>query len=104
MSNDEVQDIIEQLKRLQLKQTELITRLERLNEAKASVRKENPDKAAFAAAARKFAIGDRVRIRNPGPFQSNTGTIVKIGRSRNTVQTRSGERVIRAPKNLSFEE
>jgi transcription antitermination factor NusG len=55
-------------------------------------------------AKREFAVGDRVRIKNPGPFQASTGTIVKIGASRNTVQARNGTKFLRAPKNLSFEE
>jgi predicted transcriptional regulator len=48
---------------------------------------------------RKFITGERVRIINPGSSQATTGTIVKIG----TVQTRNGDKIIRAAKNLIIE-
>jgi hypothetical protein len=53
MRNDEVQDLIRQLKNLQLQQTELLVRLERArgDEAKAGVYDEEE------SGTRKFAIG-----------------------------------------------
>jgi dsDNA-specific endonuclease/ATPase MutS2 len=101
--NDEIQDLILQLKQLQLeqtrlqqKQTKITTRLERLSEGT-----ENANKKADAT--QKFAIGKRVRIINPGPLQATTGTIVKIGTGRITVQTRNGDKIIRVAKNLIIE-
>ena len=53
---------------------------------------------------RKFVTGESVRIKNPGPLQANTGTIVKIGTNRITVKTKNGEKIIRAAKNLAVEQ
>ena len=99
MSNDEVQDLIRQLKKLQLQQTELLVRLERArgDEARAGVYDEEE------SGTRKFAIGDKMRIKNPTRFQSDRGVITKIGASRTTVQTKSGCLILRAPKNLILE-
>jgi DNA-directed RNA polymerase alpha subunit len=97
--SDEIQDLILQLKQLQLEQTRLqrkhpkiTTRLERLSEAAENAEKED--------ATRKFTIGERVRIINPGPSQATAGTIVKIGTSRITVQARKRYKIIQAAKNL----
>jgi transcription antitermination factor NusG len=104
--NDDIQDLITQLKDLQLQQAELIVRLERARG------RESRATAGTAARAgdsepretRELAIGDRVRIKNPGPFQANRGVIIKIGTSRITVRTRSGSKIIRAPKNLTTDD
>jgi hypothetical protein len=49
----------------------------------------------------EFTIGDNVTIQNPGLSQENNGTITKITRRRITVTTfPSGQKIIRAPKNL----
>jgi transcription antitermination factor NusG len=94
MSKDEdVRDIVTQLQKLQLKQNTLISRLERLSESVPTNTTEPTD------AAREFAVGDRVRIKNPGLFRETSGTIVKIGK-RITVQTKSGKKIIRAAKNI----
>jgi transcription antitermination factor NusG len=92
---DEVQVLIDQLRRLQLQQNELITRLER---ARGNERQPSP--RASPRARREIAIGDRVRIKNPGPFQTNKGVVDKIGESRITVRTASGTKIQRAHKNI----
>jgi hypothetical protein len=51
----------------------------------------------------EFVIGDKVRIKNPTRFQANRGVMTKIGSSRITVQTKSGNKILRAPKNLILE-
>jgi hypothetical protein len=51
---------------------------------------------------RELAIGDRVRIKNPNRFQVDKGTITRIGANQMTIQTRSGTKILRAPKNLSI--
>ena len=51
---------------------------------------------------RPFAIGDYVTVKNPNLFQANKGTITKIGNKRITVTSLSGQKIQRAPKNLSF--
>jgi hypothetical protein len=98
---DEVQDLILQLKRLQLQQTALLSRLER-----ARGREERTDRANGAAenvgTTREFVIGDRVLIKNPRYLQGDRGKIVKITASRITVEAASGNKIIRAPKNLSL--
>jgi hypothetical protein len=75
MSNDEVQDLIEQLKNLQLQQTELLVRLERArrDEARAGVYDEEE------SGTQEFAIGDKVRIKNSTRFQADQGVITTIG-------------------------
>jgi dsDNA-specific endonuclease/ATPase MutS2 len=102
--NNKIQELILQLKQLQLeqtrlqqKQTKITTRLERLSRGADNANK-NED------STRKFVIGESVRIKNPGPLQANTGTIVKIGTSRITVKTKNGEKIIRAAKNLAVEQ
>jgi DNA-directed RNA polymerase alpha subunit len=101
--NDEIHDLILQLKqlqveqkRLQQKQTKITTRLERLSEGRDNANKK-------ADASRKCAIGERVGIINPGPSQATTGTIIKLGMSRITVQARNGDKIIRAAKSLIIE-
>jgi hypothetical protein len=100
-SDQDVKDIIAQLQRLQLRQTELIRDLERLS--------ENRDGNSSAVivppdVARGFAIGDQVRIRNPGLLQPVRGTIIKIGATRITVRARNGTKIVRAPKNLVLDD
>ena len=92
--NDEIQDIITQLKHLQLQQTEL---LECLDRARCKEPNGPPNEE------RAFAIGDRVCIRNPRPFQASHGIITKITAKRVIICTRSGNTVQRAEKNISFD-
>jgi hypothetical protein len=49
---------------------------------------------------RELAIGDRVRILNPGVFQTDRGIVIKVGLSRITIQTKSGAKIVRAQKNI----
>ena len=94
MNRDEdVKNIVDQLQRLQLQQSNLISRLERLSEGEPT----------RTSTARDFAIGDQVRIKNPGYRQATRGTIVKIGK-RITVETDSKKKIIRTAKNLTLEE
>jgi hypothetical protein len=88
---DEAKDIVAQLQQLQIRESELLQRLERISEV------ETP------TAPRVFAIGDLVIIKNPRPFQSNQGKIIKIGIGTNriTVQTKNGSKIVRAPFNLA---
>jgi hypothetical protein len=114
-NNDDVQDLIIQLRSLQLRQTDLIGRLERARrrESRANATSENAVLSTYETreetrrssvdndeTTHGFALGDRVRITNPSRFQSNRGTVVKIGPKRITVETRSGSKILRAPKNL----
>jgi hypothetical protein len=104
-SEQDVEDIIAQLQRLQLEQTELLLQLARANGARNAARRESRRATGNVVppdATREFAIGDRVEIKNPGRFQASGGTIVKIGTSRITVQTVSGSKILRAPKNLAL--
>jgi hypothetical protein len=101
MSRDqEIQDIVNQLERLQIQQAELVRRIGRLS--------ENNDvsniNATHTTSTIDFVIGDRVRIRNPGRLQPVRGTIIKIGRSRITVEAREGTKIVRAPRNLIAED
>ena len=93
-----IKDIVNQLERLQIQQSELLERLGDL-----SANDEGNPRATSPPAARDFAVGDRVRIVSPGRSQPNRGTITKIGRSRSTVEDRHGTKVVRLPKNLVLE-
>jgi dsDNA-specific endonuclease/ATPase MutS2 len=94
---DEIKDIVSQLQRLQTRESELLQRLEGLNEA------ENHTSAS-PTPTRDFRIGDLVRIKNPKPFQIRQGHIIKIGDTTNyiTVQSRSGSKIVRASFNLTL--
>jgi len=106
MRNDDVEDLIAQLTRLQVQQTDLLVRLERATNS--SIRFEQRTREPTAVAIdvsvtdeqTTFAIGDRVKIRNPNPFQTDKGEITKIGRKRITVTTASGQKIVRAAKNI----
>jgi hypothetical protein len=76
MRNDQdIEDIISELRDLQIQQT-LISRLERLSESGNNVTEPAPPTGRMS---RRFANGDRARIRNPGILQANKGMIVRIG-------------------------
>jgi hypothetical protein len=104
-NEEEIKNIVDQLQRLQLEQTELLTRLEHLNEETGG-RDETTARAAGPTSRnpkRELAIGDSVRIKNPTFLQANKGTITKINLAtdRITVQTSSGAKIVRASKNLT---
>jgi transcription antitermination factor NusG len=87
----EIKDIVSKLQELQIRQTELLDRLERLSEPQ--------------AVSRKLKIGDVVTILNPGPLQEDKGQVIRINTytDRITVQTVNGTKttkVIRASRNL----
>jgi hypothetical protein len=100
MSKDQdVADIIDQLQRLQLQQSILLTQLARSNER--SAEREYFD--ATADIPREFQVGDRVIINNPGRFQAKKGIIIKIGASRITVKPKNGANIQRSPNNLTLD-
>ena len=118
MKNDDVDDIIDQLNTLHIRQTDLLLRLEK---ARAAEKKPDADEVVSTTTpvgptaskaliettptetTREFAIGDQVKIKNPNPFQTDKARIIKIGKTRITVQTKSGSKIQRAPKNLSIQ-
>jgi hypothetical protein len=99
MRNDRVQELIAQLNQLQLQQTAL---LQRLDTAISNETTLSGDIGQEAQEPTGFAIGDNVTIKNPNPFQSNEGTITKLGKRRVTVTTPTGQKILRAPKNLTI--
>jgi hypothetical protein len=100
MSNrqDKIKDIVAQLQRLQLQETELLQRLEQLNDTD-SLPIVLP---TVQLATREFKIGDLVQVKNPRPFQLKKGIIIRIGADTNriTVQAKNGSKIVRAPSNL----
>jgi hypothetical protein len=126
MSNaTEIQDIISQLRDLQLQQDTLLQRLEHLSTISDLTPAGVPRRAAapravsprryhtprvvtasgyerneFPAGSRVFVIGDLVRIRNPKGNQPTEGTITKITLKRITVQATDGTYITRAPTNI----
>jgi hypothetical protein len=103
MRNEDIQDIVEQLKQLQIRQDVLIARLGELSGSNSNAAESRrttripPDNEIVTA--RTFAIGDPVRIRNPGRTQARKGVVVNITASRITVQAASGTKIQRAPHN-----
>jgi hypothetical protein len=93
---DEIKDIVAQLQRLQIQETELLQRLERLSEVDGNTSR-SPN------ATRGFEIGDLVQIKNPRPLQAKKGVIIRIGvgTDRITVQAKNGSKIVRASFNLS---
>jgi hypothetical protein len=99
MSNvqDDIKHIVAQLKQLQIQESDLLLRLERLTEA-------NSQASEPLVTTRAFAIGDLVQIKNPRPLQAKKGKIVRIGvdTDRITVEAKNGSKIIRASANLSL--
>jgi hypothetical protein len=108
MRDDDIQDIVDQLKRLQIRQDLLIARLGELSGGN-----ENTPVTAWATrippetetvTARIFAIGDRVKIRKPNRQQANKSVVINITANRITVQDRLGYKIIRAPHNIYIDD
>jgi hypothetical protein len=98
--------MVQQLQRLQLQQDAIIARLGGLSQnsvppnARATRIPSNMD----AVTARTFAIGDRVRIRNPNRLQADRGVVINITANCITVQSRRGSKIVRAPHNIFFDD
>jgi hypothetical protein len=101
-SGQDIQDIIARLQRLQLEQSELLLRLARATGERD--RNNTTGNVVPSDPVREFAIGNRVRIKNPGRFQASSGIITRIGTTRITVEPRNGTKIVRAPKNLAHED
>lgn len=97
-SGEDIEDLIQQLQELHLRQASLLSRLARAT----SVESHAPPRSNTVPTneTQGFVIGDRVRILNPGVFQTDRGIVIKIGQNRVTVQTRTGSKIVRAHKNL----
>jgi transcription antitermination factor NusG len=78
-SSQEVQELIQQLQQLQMRQAEILTRLAQVSVCNTETR--------------ELVVGDKVQIKNPGKFQENRGVVTKIGTHRVTEQTKSGSKV-----------
>jgi hypothetical protein len=104
MSNhpDIIFEIIEDLQRLQIRQNALLGRL--AIETTAATETSLPRARAVESESIRFSLGETVSIRNPGRLQPSTGTVVKIGSKRITVQARNGALIPRAPHNLIQEQ
>ena len=96
MQNGNIQDLVTQLNLLQLSQTELLVLLEQAVHSKVSAAGTQPQ----TDEEREFSLGNQVLIKNPNPFQTNKGTVTKIGAKRIAVTTTSGTKILQAPKNL----
>ncbi len=94
-----VKELIEELAKLQITQTAILTRLRSL-ESNANT----PGDAAGGANGpdRPLEIGDKVTVLNSGRFRvqrDTVCTVIRIG-ERITVQTPSGTKIVRAAHNL----
>ena len=102
----EIQDIVNQLRQLQIQESDLLHRLERLNEGEDTNYNNAPPQTVaipereLPTEARPFVTGDQVVIINPRFLQPTGGTITKITPKRITVRAPNGANIIRAPKNL----
>ena len=97
MSNgqDKIKEIAAQLQRLQVQETELLQRLERLSEADSHTSRS-------PVTTRGFAIGDLAQMKKPRPLQAKKGAITKIGIGADciTLLTKNGSKTVRASFNL----
>jgi hypothetical protein len=107
----EIEDIVLQLVNLQAQEFALLGRL-RILTATGDIEDAAPgnprivtatgyERDEFPAGEPVFAIGDRVRIRNPRFLQPAEGVITKITRHRITVEAPNGSIISRAPKNIT---
>ena len=100
-SEQDIENIVRELKSLQLRQNSLIARLETLgNAGESGTSRARAGQGTRNDSIRTFAIGDKVAIRNPRPLQASKGTVTKIGMNRITVTARNGSTIVRHPKNL----
>jgi hypothetical protein len=108
MRDDDIADIVDQLKRLHIRQDVLIARLGELsgsnNSIPATARASRIPPDTENVTARSFAIGDRVKIRNPNRRQANKGVVVNITANHITVQDTLGTKIIRAPHNVYIDD
>ena len=101
----EIKEIVKKFERLHIQQAALVDRLKLLQarqDNRGSRDRNVPSSGATTATVREFVIGDRVRVKNPLPFQSPVGTISNIGRGRITVTDRKKKTLQRAPHNLTL--
>jgi hypothetical protein len=111
----DIQGLIEELKVLQLQQTDILNRLDSARSrqgtdnvsqraratAEITSRRERQERDnAGRVTTRELVVGDFVIIRNPNPFQADRGEITKITATRVTVKTATGSKIQRAPKNV----
>ena len=102
---EEVRYIIGELQSLHIRENDLLTRLALLTVGEANKKEDKKTKGSVPRNTnREFAIGDAVRIKNPGPFQAASGSIIRIGKERITVRASNGSKIIRASKNLIHEQ
>jgi hypothetical protein len=108
MRDDDIQDIVGQLKRLQIRQDLLLAPLGELSGANentpATARATRIPPETETVTARSFAIRDRVNIRNPNRQQAKKGVVTNITANRITVQDRLGYKIIRAPHNIYIDD
>ena len=107
MSKDaEVQEVIELIKALHIQQTALISPLERLSAERKERRTTTatPRAVPTVIAPRAYQIGDEVRILNPRRLQPSKGRLIKIGVTRITVKASNRNTIVRAPKNITYQE
>ena len=107
MSTDklkEINDLIQQLQLLSVKQAELITKLDSLTQVtKKPAAVPKSEKAKQPPPTRELTIGDRVRIKNPRYLQPTSGKVTKLTLTRVTVTADNGTTIVRAAKNLILE-
>lgn len=87
-----IKRIQEQQNKLQREQENLITQLEQLSIQDTQESEHNNNN--------ELSLGDKVRIINPGRYREREGTICNIGKSRITVLTKKGNKIVRIPSNL----
>ena len=108
-NDDHIQEIIRELHALNIRQADLLDQLNtyRQDPTRATTRQATRQQAERIleptpphTITTQFHIGDKVRILNLRPLQPSAGKIIKIGPTRITIQTASGNTIIRAPKNI----
>jgi hypothetical protein len=108
---EEINDIINKIEKLQLEQNELIGRLRALRNDETSTKNEKStsketNTARGTTGKEQFPIGTAVIIKNPGKHQEKQGIVAKYNNTRILsdakigVRTSDGTIIWRAPKNL----
>ena len=104
MSNndDSISDIVLALQALHVRQAALLDQLEthRPPQQAAARSRRGRTESEHRQASGVFHIGDHVRIKNPRALQPTSGRVIRISTTQITIQTPSGNTIVRAHKNL----
>jgi len=108
MTTEEIQELTEELQRLNIRQAEIIQRLTRAHRReRGSVEKKVDTRSEDSSDNNKrrqqwggVAIGDKVHFKPTNTTRGGTGTVIRFTRTRAVVRKPDGSEIQRAPHNL----